>query len=219
MVMPRPGRHDRGVVGRGRTPVGTRVGRRRAPGPRALTGGSLTRHGCIMAELPGSGVLGRLECLRLLAQTSVGRIVYTSGSLPAVRPVTYVLDGESIVIRTTEESTLARSQVVAFEIDSIDRDAEAGWSVIVTGRARPVTDPAQQRRLAELSVQTWGPAAADTYVRIGCEVVTGRRVGVLRPQATQQIRHAALRRWLEGDRRLHSRRGPWERRRPGHPSG
>ncbi len=96
-------------------------------------------------------MLSREECLRLLAVTPIGRLVFTHRALPAVQPVNFVLDGETVVIRTAIGSRLAaatRDAVVAFEIDDIDARTGSGWSVTVLGRARGVSDPEEVARLA-----------------------------------------------------------------------
>ena len=63
----------------------------------------------------------REECLALLAEGVVGRMVYTEGAMPAAHPVTYCLDGDEVVFRTGDGSKLAaaaRHHVVGFEIDA-----------------------------------------------------------------------------------------------------
>ncbi|WP_061290307.1 pyridoxamine 5'-phosphate oxidase family protein [Herbidospora cretacea] len=126
----------------------------------------------------GLSVLSREECLRLLAVTPIGRLVFTHRALPAVQPVNFVLDGESVVVRTAIGSRLAaatRDAVVAFEIDDIDSRTGSGWSVTVLGRARGVTDPAEVARLATLPLLPWTPSAFDHFVTLPAEEVSGRR--------------------------------------------
>src|SRR5690606_7809383 len=101
-----------------------------------------------LAEAPRSTVdLGRAEAMRLLASVPFGRIVFTRDALPAVRPVNHLVDGELIIVRTGLTTGLsnsvrsARSVVVAYEADDIDPVRRLGWSVVITGAARPVTDP------------------------------------------------------------------------------
>ena len=77
--------------------------------------------------------LERQECLRLLANAPVGRIVHTRHALPAVLPVNFGLDGDgAVLLRTSAASELARAvdgAVVAFEADEVDPLAHSGWSV------------------------------------------------------------------------------------------
>ncbi|HEY3683639.1 MAG TPA: pyridoxamine 5'-phosphate oxidase family protein [Streptosporangiaceae bacterium] len=128
-----------------------------------------------MSGYPGDdAVLTRAQCLNLLRNTLVGRVVYTRGALPAVTPVGYVLDGEYIVLRTAPGSRLdrgVRDAVVAFEIDHVDPDSPDGWSVVVVGRSARATDDRTLRRLRALPL---AGKCTDHYVRIGCQRVTGR---------------------------------------------
>ncbi|HEX4905274.1 MAG TPA: pyridoxamine 5'-phosphate oxidase family protein, partial [Acidimicrobiales bacterium] len=48
----------------------------------------------------GLEVLDRDECLRLLAQATLGRVGVTIGALPCVVPVNYRIVGDEVVIRT-----------------------------------------------------------------------------------------------------------------------
>ncbi|MEW9549840.1 pyridoxamine 5'-phosphate oxidase family protein [Nonomuraea sp. NPDC050783] len=132
-------------------------------------------------ELDSSGlqVLTETECLRLLAGTPIGRIVFTDRALPAVQPVAFCLDRDAIVIRTGTGSKLAaatRRAVVAFEIDDYDPASRTGWSVSVVGHARAVADPAEAARLAALPLEPWAPGGRDHFIRVSVERLSGRRI-------------------------------------------
>lgn len=124
--------------------------------------------------------LERRECLRLLAGVPVGRIVHTRQALPAVLPVNFCLDDDgAVLLRTSAASELVRAidgSVVAFEADEIDVAAHAGWSVVVTGPATVVTDPAEHERLARTGPSSWVPAPREVFVRVEPELVTGREL-------------------------------------------
>ncbi|MDN3024297.1 pyridoxamine 5'-phosphate oxidase family protein [Streptomyces sp. S.PB5] len=129
--------------------------------------------------------LDREECLRLLATAPIGRIVHTRQALPAVLPVNFALDGDgAVLLRTSATSELARAvdgAVVAFEADEVDATARAGWSVVVTGHAAVVTDPAERERLSRVGPRSWMPASREAFVRIESELVTGRALAGDRP--------------------------------------
>ncbi|WP_367325248.1 pyridoxamine 5'-phosphate oxidase family protein [Streptomyces sp. HUAS ZL42] len=124
--------------------------------------------------------LERPECLRLLAKTPVGRIVHTRQALPAVLPVNFRLDADgSVVLCTSAASELVRAvdgAVVAFEADDVDAVAHSGWSVVVTGPATVVTDPAEHRRLVRTGPRSWVPSPHEVFVRIEAALVTGREL-------------------------------------------
>ncbi|MFE5818553.1 pyridoxamine 5'-phosphate oxidase family protein [Streptomyces sp. NPDC056479] len=125
-------------------------------------------------ELDGS------TALRLLGSVSLGRIVFTRHALPTVRPVNHALDGGDIVIRTHEGAALTSHTqraddpgvVVAYEADAIDPRTHLGWSVVVTGYARLVTDPDDLAHCRTL-VEPWVEQAMDQAIRIRPDLVTG----------------------------------------------
>ena len=132
-------------------------------------------------KLDSSGlqVLTREECLRLLSSAAIGRIVFTDRALPAVQPVNFCLDGESIVIRTAIGSKLAaatRESVVAFEADEFEPHMRLGWSVTAVGHARAVQDPAEMTRLETLPLHPWAPGSRDHYIVVEAEQLSGRRI-------------------------------------------
>lgn len=124
--------------------------------------------------------LNREECLRLLAKVPVGRIVHTRHALPAVLPVNFCLDGDgAVLLRTSAASELAHAvdgAVVAFEADEIDTRRSAGWSVVVTGRATVVDDPAERERLTRTGPPSWAPSVEEVFVRVDAELITGREL-------------------------------------------
>jgi nitroimidazol reductase NimA-like FMN-containing flavoprotein (pyridoxamine 5'-phosphate oxidase superfamily) len=133
-----------------------------------------------MSHNDGFHALDRQECLRLLAKVPVGRIVYTRQALPAVLPVNFGLDTDSsILVRTSATSDLVRAVdgvVVAFEADDFNAAEHSGWSVVVTGRATAVTDPAEHERLSRTGPLSWVVTQDWVFLRIEAEMVTGREI-------------------------------------------
>ncbi|CAL9348132.1 pyridoxamine 5'-phosphate oxidase family protein [Streptomyces werraensis] len=133
-----------------------------------------------MFHSDGFRALGRRECLRLLGKAPVGRVVYTRHALPAVLPANFTLDPDgSVVLCTSAGSDLVRAVdgvVVAFEADDFHAGRRSGWSVVVTGRAAVVTDPAEHERLLRTGPRSWMPLRDGVFVRIGSEMVTGREL-------------------------------------------
>ncbi|MBU6533115.1 pyridoxamine 5'-phosphate oxidase family protein [Streptomyces sp. NPDC057245] len=134
--------------------------------------------------------LGGDEALALLGSVSLGRVVFTRHALPTIRPVNHVMDRGHIVIRTHEGAALtSRTQragdpgvVVAYEADAIDPDTHLGWSVVVTGYARPVTDPAELTRYQAL-LRPWVDRRMDYAIRIVPDLITGIRLTQAPPPA------------------------------------
>jgi len=128
----------------------------------------------------GLEVLGRDECLELLARSTVGRIGVTMSGLPVILPVTFALAPGGIAVRTGLGSKLAaaaRNAVVAFEVDEVDERSRTGWSVAVTGYAREVTQRQEVAELEALMLMPWiGADHAGHFVVISTDMITGRRV-------------------------------------------
>ncbi|MET8131857.1 pyridoxamine 5'-phosphate oxidase family protein, partial [Streptomyces sp. NPDC005251] len=85
----------------------------------------------------------------------------------------------AVVLRTSADSELARSidgVVVAFEADAVDAAGHSGWSVVVTGRAVVVIDPAEHDRLTRTGPRSWVASPHDVFIRIASELVTGREL-------------------------------------------
>ncbi|MGW3729120.1 pyridoxamine 5'-phosphate oxidase family protein [Streptomyces sp. NPDC000851] len=133
-----------------------------------------------MFQTDGFRALDRQECLRLLAKVPVGRVVYTRQALPAVLPINFSLGTDaSVLLCTSPASDLVHAidgVVVAFETDEFDAATRSGWSVVVTGRATVVTDPAEHERLTQTGPSSWIPLRESVFVRIDPEMVTGREL-------------------------------------------
>jgi nitroimidazol reductase NimA-like FMN-containing flavoprotein (pyridoxamine 5'-phosphate oxidase superfamily) len=83
--------------------------------------------------------LGQAECLRLLGTAGIGRLAYTEAALPAIRPVSFSVRGDDVLVPVRRESSLVaamRGAVVAFEADDYDPGTRTGWAVTVVGHSR-----------------------------------------------------------------------------------
>jgi len=124
--------------------------------------------------------LNRSEALKLLGSVSLGRLVFTHQALPAVRPVNHLVVSESIIVRATQGAAITSAAdrngvVVAYEADEIDSDTRLGWSVIVVGTARLMTDDlAAMRYRARL--RPWIAGAVDDVITISTDLVSGYRL-------------------------------------------
>jgi nitroimidazol reductase NimA-like FMN-containing flavoprotein (pyridoxamine 5'-phosphate oxidase superfamily) len=119
-------------------------------------------------------------CWDLLRGASLGRVVFTMHAMPAIRPVNHLIDGRTIVIRSHLGSAIAGhpsrdGAVVCYEADDIDPERHTGWSVIVTGIARLVTDPGAVSRY-QRSLEPWVARPMDQVIAITPETVTGIRL-------------------------------------------
>ena len=127
----------------------------------------------------GLQVLDRDECLRLLSGAAVGRIALTSDAIPTVLPVNFCVSDDRIVIQTgagTKLDSATRNAVVAFEVDDFDAMYHGGWSVVVTGIAREVTDDDELAVLRRAPVQRWARGSGERFVSISTDIISGRRI-------------------------------------------
>jgi nitroimidazol reductase NimA-like FMN-containing flavoprotein (pyridoxamine 5'-phosphate oxidase superfamily) len=132
--------------------------------------------------------LSRDECLELLADGVIGRVVVPIGASrrPVIRPVNYAFDpsSQSVVFRSASGSklhALLHAEEASFEVDAFDPDNRTGWSVIIQGVTEPVTAPTEVRRLEGLTLYSWLTGTTGQLIRIRARTVSGRRIGSGRP--------------------------------------
>ena len=119
------------------------------------------------------------ECRQLLDLNEVGRISLSIGALPAIFPVNYMVDGDSIVFRTATGTQLAESTgkgVLAFESGYIHPSGEGGWSVMAVGVPVEITDAAARHRLAMEHPTRWTFTEEDRLFRLPIDMISGTRI-------------------------------------------
>jgi nitroimidazol reductase NimA-like FMN-containing flavoprotein (pyridoxamine 5'-phosphate oxidase superfamily) len=124
-------------------------------------------------------VLAEHRCRELLTQASVARLGLSVDSLPVILPVNFVVDGDSIVFRTgsgLKLSAASAGDVACLEVDDIDLLGHGGWSVLVTGRLRELTDPDELEAARRLPLAPWWHRVDQRYVRLSMDLLSGRRL-------------------------------------------
>lgn len=127
----------------------------------------------------GFEVLDRAQSLELLGTASLGRVAVSTGALPTVLPVNFLLDGERILFRSgrgTKLEAALRNTVVAFEVDDFDPLYHSGWSVVVTGVASELSAPDELADVSLLPIPHWGSNGDGHLIAVSTELVTGRRL-------------------------------------------
>lgn len=121
------------------------------------------------------------ESWQLLGSVSLGRVVFTMKAMPAIRPVNHLIDDETIIIRShlgaaiTGRAAAGDGAVVCYEADDLDPVRHTGWSVIATGMARLVREPAAITRYQQL-LEPWAAGQMDYVISIKPQVITGIRL-------------------------------------------
>lgn len=137
-------------------------------------------------EPGGQPVLAEMtsaECRDHLSAGRIGLVVFDEpGHGPVAIPAIYTMDGDDLIIRSTDSSIAANAQHgrVSFDVDHFDDHLASGWSVLLTGTATPVSQ-ADLRRLTGKDIgQVTG-----IFIRLTGQRLTGRRItGVSRPPAS-----------------------------------
>jgi nitroimidazol reductase NimA-like FMN-containing flavoprotein (pyridoxamine 5'-phosphate oxidase superfamily) len=131
------------------------------------------------ARRPVLEVLSPEQCREHLAAGGVGRFLFAADRGPVAIPVNYRVLGEDIVFCTGALTSVIPGMLqprVSFDVDHIDDALSEGWSVLVSGEARLMTDPAELEKAAALGVVPWAGGDRDTYIRVVVRDITGRRI-------------------------------------------
>ncbi len=124
--------------------------------------------------------LNRAEAIELLQlHAYVGRIGFVVDGRPMILPVNYLADDASIVFCTepgTKLSAIGGGASVVFEVDDSRPLYHAGWSVVVRGTAREITDQSRLDELRRGPLHSWATRSTAHWVEISIDEVTGRRI-------------------------------------------
>lgn len=157
--------------------LGTSVGALSGAGWDAPKGRRRAMTRPVLASLPVA------DCQRLVAPGGVGRVLFVEpGRGPVAIPVNYLMDGRDVVFRTGGEKGIADGLLqasVSFDVDHLDEDLAEGWSVLLTGTASVITDPAELERAQSLGIEPWAGGDRPTYVRLYVRQITGRAIRVV----------------------------------------
>jgi transcriptional regulator with XRE-family HTH domain len=118
-------------------------------------------------------VLDREACRELIRAGGVGRIVFWGSRGPEAWPVNFRTLNGDVVFRT---ATAPGPGPVSFEVDRIDEALTEGWSVLISGEVRVITDPTERQAVEASGASPWAGGERDVYVRLVAHEVTGRRI-------------------------------------------
>ncbi len=125
--------------------------------------------------------LSRTECVELLRAKAVGRVGFVGPDGPLVLPVNYVVDGETVLFRTSPYNVMGawlRQAPAAFEVDDLDDYLQSGWSVLLQGAAGFVVDDEELEMSHERLTrpEPWAAGSRPLYIRITPHTISGRRL-------------------------------------------
>jgi CBS domain-containing protein len=112
----------------------------------------------------------RQECLSLLRGVDVGRLGLSVRALPVILAVRFVLADDDIIFSSpspTVDAALSGT-VVCFEADEPGAGESLGWSVLVTGRAWPLTGH-------EPGAATYSSSLEGPLFRLSADLISSHR--------------------------------------------
>lgn len=123
--------------------------------------------------------MSETECTERLAQHTAGRVGFMAPDGPQILPVTYQYRTSRVIFRTSATGPmagLARRTPVAFEIDAIDEQNKAGWSVLVAGFAEAMAHDHLLTWAWETGPVPWADGVRTLLIEITPRRISGRSV-------------------------------------------
>jgi hypothetical protein len=129
--------------------------------------------------------LSEAECMQVLANGGLGRLVYNSRYGPTALPITYQVDGESIFLGTWDpvlfdedlRTGIAHAEYqVAVEADQIDLEAREGWVVLVRGAAHHLDTDAERAPIIGAGLEPWIEGVPAHFIRVDPTSTWGNRI-------------------------------------------
>lgn len=123
--------------------------------------------------------------MALLLNSAVGRLVYTSRYGLTALPVTYKIDGGSVVLGTWDpvlfdedlRTGIAQAEYeVAVEVDQIDAEAREGWFVLVRGAAHHLDTEAERASFMDAGLEPWIEGVPAHFIRVNPIAIWGNRI-------------------------------------------
>ncbi|HEX3222783.1 MAG TPA: pyridoxamine 5'-phosphate oxidase family protein [Nocardioides sp.] len=119
-------------------------------------------------------VLSVEECWELLEAEEFGRLAYRLVDEVHIVPINYVVDGRSLLFRTTSGNKLLAAALhsdVALETDW--HDDRTAWSVVARGHLRQLEED-EEHRVDSLPLHPWVDTLKYDVVELLPETVSGR---------------------------------------------
>ncbi len=128
------------------------------------------------------------RCLELLGSRGVAHVAVAGPDGPQIYPVNYTLLPDAIWFRLAAHGSVATQigsrAVVALQVDRLDEEEPAGWTVQVRGQAVAVDDPdVIEKVLDAWHPRPWSVPGRFVYLRLRLEEMSGREVGSAPPAA------------------------------------
>jgi transcriptional regulator with XRE-family HTH domain len=119
--------------------------------------------------------IGADRSWQLIGDSGVGRIVFDSEDGPVALPVNYVVSNHDILLRTNEDTVIAKIKAderVGFEVDHIDDAMSDGWSVVIQATCEHLG----RARTTGVQVDPWAGGQRDHWIRLRSHSIVGRAI-------------------------------------------
>ena len=119
--------------------------------------------------------LDRPTCLALLTTQHVGRLIIDAAT-PVIRVVNYTAFEHTIMFRSDPGPQIDAivDAPVVFEADMFDEHTQSGWTVVVRGIARDLSEHLAGLGTSGATVDPWAPGPKNRWIGIAIDDVTGR---------------------------------------------
>jgi len=132
------------------------------------------------SERPLFGRLGADECRWLLSSRSSGRICFSVDDRVQVMLTAYVARTDRIYFRAAAFGRVARraqTRPVTLQVDDMQSDHQASWSVTVTGTSQRVDDAATLASLwSPVRPVPWEAGQEPLWIALAADDVQGQRL-------------------------------------------
>jgi nitroimidazol reductase NimA-like FMN-containing flavoprotein (pyridoxamine 5'-phosphate oxidase superfamily) len=132
-----------------------------------------------VSAMTNFSALDRDECLQLLKEKPIGRVLLVENGVPTAYPVNYILCGEEIIFATSSKHKIGAAAVrttMGFEVDNIDPHTHGGWSVLGAGEPYVLTATMKLNDVIRTMGHSWAPGSMNTKVVIPLRLLHGRRL-------------------------------------------
>jgi nitroimidazol reductase NimA-like FMN-containing flavoprotein (pyridoxamine 5'-phosphate oxidase superfamily) len=127
--------------------------------------------------------LGEAECMELLADRGMARLVFNSRYGPTALPVVYKIDEGSLVLGTWDPvfDEDLRTGIedadyhVAVEADQINLEGQEGWIVLVRGAAHHLDTDAERAPFMDAGLEPWVEEVPAHFIRVNPTTIYGIR--------------------------------------------
>ncbi|HEY9291610.1 MAG TPA: pyridoxamine 5'-phosphate oxidase family protein [Microlunatus sp.] len=123
--------------------------------------------------------LTEAECWDLVRASTIGRLAFHHPDGIKVVPVSYVLDSQDVIIRTSPAGLASHAvdaEDVAFEVDDYNTTTGNGWTVLSNGSVAALSETEHESPQLPTPPTPWAEGNRSLSLRFTAQAIDGRRV-------------------------------------------